>query len=85
MVLAEPDGLAILMLRIPPHGRITGPDPARGAGQSMLVTTGAIQHEGAMMGRLSALFIPADEAAFEAEAGPGGAEILVLQYPREPG
>ncbi|WPB86636.1 hypothetical protein [Sediminicoccus rosea] len=82
MVLGEPDGLAILMLRIPPHGRLSAPDPARGAGQSMLVTTGSIRHEGQVMGRLSALFVPPDEAAFLAEAGPEGAEILLLQYPR---
>ncbi|UPY35959.1 hypothetical protein [Sediminicoccus sp. KRV36] len=82
MVLAEPDGLAILMLRIPPHGQATAPDPSRGAGQSMLVAAGAIRHQGEMLGRLSALFIPRDEAPFLAEAGPEGAEILVLQYPR---
>jgi hypothetical protein len=82
MVLAEPDGLAILMLRIPPNGHLAAPEPSRGAGQSLLVTTGSIRHEGQVLGRLSALFVPPDEAAFAAEAGPEGAEILLLQYPR---
>lgn len=82
MVLAEPDGLAILMLRIPPNGRLAAPDPSRGAGQSLLVTTGSITHRGEVLGRLSALFVTPDEAAFAAEAGPEGAEILLLQYPR---
>lgn len=82
MILAEPDGLAIMMLRVPPHGRLAAPHPARGAGQSMLVVQGALHHGGARLGRLSALFVPSDEAALLAEAGPEGAEILVLQYPR---
>lgn len=82
MVLSEPDGLAILMLRLPPHGRLTAPDPSRGAGQSLLVTGGGIHHAGQVLGRMSALFVPPDEAAFIAQAGAGGAEILLLQYPR---
>ena len=81
-VLTEPDGLAILMLRIPPDGQLAAPDPRHGAGQSLLVTEGAIHHAGQVMGRLSALFVSPDEAPFVALAGAMGAEILLLQYPR---
>jgi hypothetical protein len=69
-VLEEEDGLGILMLRLSPGG------------QSMLVAAGAIRHGGALLERLSALFVSPDEPAYIAEAGPEGGELLVLQYPR---
>jgi hypothetical protein len=81
-VLAEPDGLGIFMLRIPPNGRITAPDPAMGAGQSMIVAAGSILHEGKTLDRLAALFVSADEAALGVTAGAEGGEVLVLQYPQ---
>lgn len=81
-VLQEEDGLAILMLRIPPGGRLAAPDPAQGGGQSMLVAAGTIRHGGALLERLSALFVSPDEPPFVAEAGPEGGEVLILQYPR---
>lgn len=84
-VLREEDGLAILMLRIPPNGRLAAPDPAQGGGQSMLVAAGTIRHGGARLERLSALFVSPDEPGFVAEAGPEGGEVLVLQYPRRAG
>lgn len=80
-VLHEEDGLAILMLRIPPNGRLAAPDPSEGGGQSMLVAGGTIRHEGVALNRLSALFVSRDEQPFVAEAGPEGGELLVLQYP----
>lgn len=82
VVLQEPDGLAILMLRIPPGGQLAAPDPATGAGQSMVVAAGSILHRGKVLDRLSALFVTADEPPLTARAGPDGAELLVLQYPK---
>lgn len=84
-VLQEEDGLAILMLRIPPNGRLAAPDPSEGGGQSMLVAAGTIRHGDALLERLSALFVTPEEPAFVAEAGPEGGELLILQYPRRPG
>jgi hypothetical protein len=81
-VLAEEDGLGIFMLRIPPHGSITAPDPATGAGQSMIVAAGSVLHGGKTLDRLAALFVSADEAALNITAGAEGGEVLVLQYPR---
>jgi hypothetical protein len=70
------------MLRIPPNGSITAPDPATGAGQSMIVAAGSIVREGKSLDRLAALFVSADEEALEITAGAEGGEVLVLQYPR---
>jgi hypothetical protein len=82
VAMQEPDGLAIVLLRIPPGGRLAAPDPAAGAGQSMIVTAGTVLHGGKALDRLSALFVTPDEPAFVAEAGPEGGELLVLQYPK---
>jgi hypothetical protein len=82
-VLAEEDGLGIFMLRIPPHGSMTAPDPATGAGQSMIVAAGSIVLEGKTLDRLAALFVSADEKALDITAGSAGGEVLVLQYPRQ--
>jgi hypothetical protein len=40
--------------------------------------------EGALrdLPRLSVVFVAPDEAAFAAEAGPDGADLVVVQYPR---
>ena len=81
-VQAEEDGLTIAVLRIAPGDRMTAPDPATGAGQSMLVIAGEVEAAGKRLEPLSALFVAADELALEAQAGPGGADLLVLQYPR---
>ena len=61
------------------------PRPIRreGAGQSMILAEGTLRHAGAALDRWSALFVSADQPAYVAEAGPEGAELLVLQYPRK--
>ncbi|NCY23795.1 MAG: hypothetical protein EBY30_15065 [Rhodospirillales bacterium] len=82
IVLEEADGLSVRMFRLPPGATAALTDPAGGGGQSLLVLQGAIQHAGRRHGRLSALFVPRDEAALRAVAGPEGAEVLLLQYPR---
>lgn len=84
-VLREEDGLAVLMLRLPPEGRMTAPDPSEGGGQSLLVAAGAIRRDGVLLERLSALFVTPDEPPLLVEAGPEGGELLLLQYPRRPG
>lgn len=81
-VLAEPDGLAVMVLRIAPGAQATAPSPSGGAGQSMLVLAGGITVDDASLEPWSALFLGAEEAPLEAVAGPEGADLLVLQYPR---
>lgn len=77
------DGLAAWRHRLPPGARLRGPDPAAGDGQYWVVTAGSLSAGGAApMPRLSCAFVFPDDAAPETTAGPGGAEVLVLQYPR---
>jgi hypothetical protein len=79
-VMSEPDGLAIHMLRIPPGGSVTAPTPG-GAGQSIMVATGSIRADGAVLDRWGAMFRSPNEPALAAEAGAEGGEVLILQYP----
>jgi hypothetical protein len=49
-----------------------------------VVTAGSLHHGGQTMDRLSCAFVYPDDSAFEAVAGPDGAEVIVMQFPRRP-
>lgn len=84
-VLSGDGGLTVLMFRLPPGGSVNTPPPSAGSGQSLLVTAGSIFHGGSVCGRLSALFIPPDSPTLELTAGTGGADVLLLQFPKAGG
>jgi len=79
---SEPDGLAVCMLRIAPGDVLAAPDAAAGDGASMLVATGALDVQGKPHPAWSCLYVPAEEGAVALRAGPQGAEVLYLRYPR---
>ncbi len=81
--LAE-DGMGALRFRLAPGESAVGPDPAGGLGQFWVVTAGSLAAEGATLPPLSLLFVRPEEPAFTATAGTKGAEVLALQYPRQP-
>jgi hypothetical protein len=77
------DGLAAWRHRLPPGARLRGPAPAKGDGQYWVVVAGSLAiGDAAPLPPLSCAFVFPDEPAAEAVAGAGGAEFLVLQYPR---
>lgn len=81
------DGVGAWRYTLAPGGRITGPDPATGAGQYWLVLRGTLEQPGnapeaAPLPARSLLFVAPDDAALAPIAGPGGAEIVALQFPR---
>lgn len=80
MEMLEPraDGLGAWRHILPPGAALTGPDPALGMGQFWVVTAGELDG----MPPLSLIFVNPDEAPRTAIAGPQGAELLILQYPR---
>jgi hypothetical protein len=80
---AAEDGLAAWHHRLPPGARLRGPAPGEGDGQYWVVVAGSLAlGDAAPLPPLSCAFLFPDEAAAEAVAGAGGAEFLVLQYPR---
>jgi hypothetical protein len=81
----EPDGLAAWRYRLPPGAAAAGATPEDGAGQYWLVIGGSLQRLGETLGRLSCAFLAPDDHAFTATAGPDGADVLAMQFPRRDG
>jgi hypothetical protein len=78
----EPDGMAAWRYRVSPGSTVAGPSPDAGHGQYWLVLDGGLERDGATLGPLSCVFIAPDEPAFTAMAGPDGAVVLAMQFPR---
>ncbi|HYZ21417.1 MAG TPA: hypothetical protein VE690_04595, partial [Rhodopila sp.] len=83
-VIAEaPDGLGTWRYTVPANGIVTGPDPAGGGGQFWLVTAGsACIGGGALLPVQSCVFVAPEDTAPSFCAGPSGADLLCLQFPR---
>ena len=89
------DGLGAWRYRLPDGASVRGPDPGAGGGQYWIVFAGtavfggdgapnprANWEPGAPLGVNSCAFVSPDGAALALTAGPGGAEVLALQFPR---
>jgi hypothetical protein len=81
----EPDGMTTWRYRLPPGAPVAGATPDGGGGQYWLVIGGSLQRSDEMLDRLSCAFVPPDGAAFRAVAGPDGADVLAMQFPRRDG
>jgi hypothetical protein len=77
------DGFSSRRLRVAGGACAAGPEPATGAGQFWLVLSGALLHGGEALAEKSCVFVYPDEAPFAAEAGVDGAEVMVVQFPRQ--
>jgi hypothetical protein len=78
----EPDGMAAWRYRIAPGAHVCGSAPDRGRGQYWLVLDGSLQRDAAELGPLSCAFVYPSDPSFEAIAGPAGATVLAMQFPR---
>ena len=78
------DGLGAWHYRLPAGAAPAGPDPAGGAGQYWLVLAGALDLGAARLGPRSCVFVGPEEMAPATRAGPQGASVLALQFPRAP-
>ena len=47
-----------------------------------VITAGTLVVDGRALGRLSTVFVSAEEAAYAVRAGDDGLDLLVLQFPR---
>jgi hypothetical protein len=77
----DPDGMTAWRYNVEPGETITGSDPANGRGQYWVVTGGSLAHDDEALPKLSCVFVYPDDTAFEAAAGPDGAEVIVMQFP----
>jgi hypothetical protein len=78
----EPDGMAAWRYRIAPGAGVRGPAPDRGRGQYWLVLDGSLRRDAAELGPLSCVFADPGDPSFAAIAGPAGATVLAMQFPR---
>lgn len=70
------------VLSLPRGASYTAPDPKNGGGQVILVLQGSMSSNGVSYGVRSAIAVTREEDAVTVEAGEGGLQALVLQYPR---
>lgn len=78
------NGLCSYLARLGPGATLQAPPAVVGGGQYWLVMAGELLYKGAELPRLSCLFISPDDPMPLLEAGSLGAEVVVVQYPRDP-
>ncbi len=77
------DGMGSWRFRLPASGTAVGPDPGNGGGQFWVVLSGAASCDGsALLPVESVVFVGPEDAAVSVAAGPLGAELLCMQFPR---
>ena len=85
VALIEPheDGMGAFLVRLGPRERAVAPSPRRSGGQYQIVAHGSLRHDEGELSRDALVFVGADEVPLTLEAGSDGADVLVIQYPRE--
>jgi len=78
------DGLEAARIRLAPGAEGDGLDPALGGGQYTLVVDGSLEVGGKAYGRLSLVWVDAGAATPRFRAGAAGADLLAMQFPKEP-
>jgi hypothetical protein len=77
------DGLGTWRYTVPANGSIIGPDPASGGGQFWLVSAGSARVTGgALLPVQSVVFVAPEDVAACLEAGPLGADLVCMQFPK---
>jgi hypothetical protein len=77
----EADGLAGRLYRMGPGQSARMPDPAGTGGIYFVVAEGSVVHAGKELPRLSTIYSCSKEQRLTLEAGPTGADLLVLHFP----
>ncbi len=83
-VIAEtPDGLGTWRYTVPANGSVAGPAPSGGGGQFWLVSSGSASVPGgALLPPQSCVFVGPEDAAACLLAGPSGADLICMQFPK---
>jgi hypothetical protein len=83
LIAETPDGLGTWRYTVPALGSVTGPAPSSGGGQFWLVSSGsAAVAGGALLPPQSCVFVAPDDAAACLTAGPAGADLICMQFPK---
>ncbi|MEM6496637.1 MAG: hypothetical protein AAF709_07920 [Pseudomonadota bacterium] len=81
----EEDGMAAWFFRFGPEQSCEMPSAAGTGGQYLVITAGELVRDGAVYDKWSTLFVTADEEQPTIEATAEGLDLLVLQFPEQPG
>lgn len=81
-LIRDERGLAAWSITLAPGASATAPDPSTGQGQYVVVTRGSLVHAGKPHGSITIGWVNRDEPALPLVAGPEGAELIVLNFPR---
>ena len=81
MVADNADGVKVIALRLGANAKASG-EPTTAGGQYYLVCSGTLLNEGREYSARTLINVAAGEATPVLQAGPQGAEVLVLQLPR---
>ena len=84
MIEPQDDGVAAWFLRVPPGGAHRAPRYDAGVGRFYIVATGSMLVDGRELPALSPVWVSRDEEPFTVQAGAGGTEVMVVQFPEEP-
>ncbi len=83
VIPATPDGLGTWRYTVAANSDVTGPRPSTGGGQFWLVSAGSASvGSGKLLPVQSCVFIGPEEAAATLQAGPGGADLICMQFPK---
>jgi hypothetical protein len=78
------DGLGTWRYTVPSNGSVTGPDPSIGGGQFWVVSAGSASVVGgALLPVLSTIFVAPGDTAARLLAGPSGADLICMQFPKQ--
>lgn len=83
-IAAQADGLLATAYQAPAQQTITGPSPSTGRGQFIYIAAGSAQFEGSPVEAGTTIFIAPHEQALALTTGIKGAEILLMQFPKQP-
>jgi len=84
IIAPQETGLAGYLARLGPKASLDLPPPQSGGGQYWVVVAGGIFYNGEDLPQSSCLFIAPTDPKIDLEAGSSGAEVLILQYPKNP-
>lgn len=76
------DGLAAWLSCLAKGTRLSVPEPDSGAGRFHVVTGGSAMLQGESLPPWSCIWMTAEESSGDIEAGPHGAQLVTLQFPR---
>ncbi len=76
------DELAAFIVRLGAGMSTPGLDPAAGGGCYLFVANGGIEMAGEALPKWSMVYVDPEEPLYAITAGPLGAEVVVMQFPK---